>query len=208
MPESTSSPAATRPEEDRRPECPPPGRSNLRIRAAIVGLFALVSLAVLLVSWPGYRTARHTQAAERAIEEQRWADAVPHLRAITERFPGAWLRQRQLGDALLAQGRGAEALAAYELALRSRPDLPLTSAMGRALYLADPADPRGPRLMQEGLAANPTDPEAHFYVAMYQKDQGRYREAALHFLGATADPQWHERSEPHIREIRERLLGG
>lgn len=174
---------------------------------SILGVFAIISASVILIAWPGYAIARQTRRAERAIESGHADEAIPHLEAIVARYPGAWLRQVQLGDCLLDLDKGEEALAAFEASLRANPEQDLRSRMGRALYLLDPADPRGPALLEEALAADPGDPRAHFYVALSCEDQGRYRDAATHLLGATADPRWLERARPHIERNRIRLLG-
>jgi cytochrome c-type biogenesis protein CcmH/NrfG len=173
---------------------------------AIFGLFVLLSAAVVLASWPGYRIARHTRMAESAMAAEDWEAAIPHLTAITTRFPDAWRRQRQLGDCLLALDRAPEALDAYDASLKFNPDQDLRARVGRAIYLINPADERGPRFLKAALADSPADPEANFYVALYYKDLGRYREAATHLLGATAESGWFRIARPHIEDIRGRLL--
>lgn len=177
------------------------------VYVSILGVFAIISATVILIAWPGYAIARQTRRAERAMEAGHPDEAIPYLEAIVARYPGAWLRQVQLGDCLLDLDNGEGALAAFEASLRANPEQDLRARMGRALYLVDPGNPRGPALLQESLAADPSDPRAHFYVALYCEDQGRYRDAATHLLGATADPRWFERARPHIERNRIRLLG-
>lgn len=200
------------------PETPPrsssdgeaaPEKSGRRpaVYFSILGLFILASLAVLLLSWPGLQIARHTRAAEDALEGRDWKAARPHLEAITARFPDAWLRQRQLGDCLLELERPEDALAAYQASLEHHPDQELRARIGRALYLMNPEDPEARRLLEEARSADPADPRTNFYVANLREEQERYREAAYYYLGATADPYWFKRSRPHIEGIRKRLLG-
>lgn len=183
--------------------------SDIRRPAAsisILGVFILASFAVVLLSWPGLQTARHTRAAEAALERHDWEEAAPHLAAITERYPAAWLRQRQLGDCLLELGRPREALVAYQASLESEPNQELRARAGYALFQMEPDNAEAPRLLEEARLAAPADPRTNFYVAILRKEQERYREAAICFLGATADPYWFERSRPHIEAIRNRLF--
>lgn len=184
-------------------EAPRPG-----VYASILGVFVLASVIVVLLSWPGLQVARHTRAAEEALARKAWEEAAPHLISITQRFPGAWLRQRQLGDCLLEMGRPREALAAYKTSLEHEPEQDLRARVGFALYRMDPENPEASRLMEQARLRAPADPRTNFYVAIVRKEQERYREAAYFFLGATADPHWFERSRPHIEDLRERLLGG
>jgi cytochrome c-type biogenesis protein CcmH/NrfG len=173
---------------------------------AIVGLFILISAAVLLVSWPGYRLAHHTRGAVSALADERWDDAIPHLEAITAGNPNAWFRRRQLGACFLALGQPREALDAYEASLQVNPEQDLRASIGRAIYMLDPLDPRGPRFLAAALADQPSDAETNFYIALYYKDLGRYREAATHLLGASAEPKWLRLARPHVDEIRARVI--
>jgi cytochrome c-type biogenesis protein CcmH/NrfG len=210
MPRTASSPGPIQSgsrEHDAEKSVSSPAGGSPKVSLAILGLFGLASIGVLLVSWPGLKIARHTRRAEAALEAHAWAEAVPHLESITARFPGAWLRQRQLGDCYLQLEEPEKALDAYQHSLDREPGQALRSRIGRALYLLDPDNPEAARFIEEAQQDDPADARANFYVAMLRLEQGRYREAAYFFLGASSEPLWFERSRPYIEQIREQLLG-
>lgn len=211
-PESNASSVSARPGDggpDRSPHPVPAASAGVdaNIYGSILGIFLLLGAAVVLFSWKGYRIAAQTREAERAMTEHRWDDAIAPLEAITDTYPDAWVRQRQLGDCLLALKEPMQALKAYETSIRVNPEQDLRAKVGRALYLMDPSDKRAASFLQEGLAARPTDPEANFYVALLEEDREEYKNAARHFLAATEEPEWFEQSKPHIEFIRKQILG-
>ncbi len=179
----------------------------MRIVGAILGGFAVLSLLVILVLWPGYQINRHTASAEADLSVGHYESAMGHLLYITHRYPGAWLRMAQLGDCYLELNRPQEALDAYQRSLKIESKQNLKAKLGRAYFLLG-NDQESVRLLKEALSTNPNDPYAQFYIALFYLKQNNYAKASFFFEGASSDPALFKKSRPYLDEIRSKLLTG
>lgn len=182
-------------------------RASPKIVFSILGGFAAVSLLYLFVSWGGYQIERRTVLAERALEAEQWAEAIPHLEYIVNRYPAAWLRLRQLGDCYLNLGEPKKALDYYDKSLSFEPEQGLFARRGRAHYLLNPGSQEAIEFLQQAYDKDPDDPEVNYYIGLFYMNQGNYAKAAERFQAAAGDPKIYERAKPELQKIREQLLG-
>jgi tetratricopeptide (TPR) repeat protein len=178
-----------------------------KIIYSILGGFAALSLLYLAISWPGYQIERRTVIAERALNEERYADALPHLEYIVKRYPGAWVRLTQLGDCYLELGNPQKALDLYEQSLAKEPEQGLYARRGRAHYLINPRSNEAIELLQKAYDADPNDSEVNYYMGLFYMNQRDYANAAGRFQAAAGDPKIFQRVKPELEKIEKHLLG-
>lgn len=131
------------------------------------------------------RIARHAQAAQQAQREGDFATAIREFTTLSLLLPEVAEVHSNLGVAYYFHKRRREALAAFEKALRLKPDL--TSALifsGIANYeLSRPA--QAIESLERAVELNPADPLAQIWLAHSYAAQSRFREAAERFLIAS-----------------------
>jgi cytochrome c-type biogenesis protein CcmH len=111
---------------------------------------------------------------------QPLADAAKHLAASLDANPSNAAGWAKLGDLYLTLQRFEEAATALEQAIQQGADPKLTQARyGEALaQLANgEVTPQAATALRKGLAADPTDPRARFYLALAAAEAGRFDEA-------------------------------
>lgn len=188
----------------------PPGELppvSWKLIGSILGGFAAVSLLYVLLAWPGYQLNRHTRLAERAVAQEKYADAVPHLQSIVQRYPKAWMRYRQLGDCYLELEKPEEALEAYRASLKEAPKQDLNARLGRAFYLKDKGSKEAIGFLQKAFDKDQNDSEVNYYMGLFYMNQREYAKAAARFQAAAGDPKFREKSKPELEIIRKALLG-
>jgi tetratricopeptide (TPR) repeat protein len=72
--------------------------------------------------WRPFTLGELNELSYRLLGEHRTDDAIAGFELNTEQYPGAWETWDSLGDGYKAAGRGADAKAAYQHALRIAPD--------------------------------------------------------------------------------------
>ena len=130
-------------------------------------------------------------------EMQPLADTAKQLAAGLDANPSNAAGWAQLGDLYLSLQRFEEAATALEQAIQQGADPKLTqSRYGEALtQLADgQVTPDAAVALRKGLAADPTDPRARFYLALAEAEAGRIDEAVAAWnrllADAPADASW------------------
>jgi len=131
------------------------------------------------------RIARHAQAAQQAQRDGDFAAAIREFSILARLLPEVAEVHSNLGVAYYFHKQRREALAAFEKALRLKPDL--VSALifsGIANYeLSKPA--QATRLLERAVELSPADPLAQTWLAHSYAAQARFQEAADHFLIAS-----------------------
>ena len=106
-----------------------------------------------------------------------YRDSPTLYRATIARNPDAWLAQFNLGDALLQEGRLAEAMAYYREAVRARPDyIEARNNLGGVLARLGRV-PEAIAQFEAGLRFRPGDAKLHYNLANALADAGRLPEA-------------------------------
>jgi len=130
-------------------------------------------------------------------EMQPLADTAKQLAAGLDANPSNAAGWAQLGDLYLSLQRFEEAATALEQAIQQGADPKLTqSRYGEALtQLADgQVTPDAAVALRKGLAADPSDPRARFYLALAEAEAGRIDEAVAAWnqllADAPADANW------------------
>jgi cytochrome c-type biogenesis protein CcmH len=130
-------------------------------------------------------------------ELQPLADAAKRLAAKLDTNPSDAAGWAQLGDLYLTLQRFEEAATALEQAIQQNADPKLTQARyGEALtQMADgQVTPDAATALRKGLAADPADPRARFYLALAAAEAGRIDEAIAAWnqllAEAPADAGW------------------
>jgi tetratricopeptide (TPR) repeat protein len=117
-------------------------------------------------------------------------DAEALLRAAQRRLPGDFWVNFQLGNALYAQKRVAEAIGFFRAALAVRPDAPpVHNNLGNALKTQGR---RGEAMgeYRRAIALDPKLPQAHYNLGNALSDQGHLRAAVAEYRRAIAlDPK-------------------
>jgi tetratricopeptide (TPR) repeat protein len=156
---------------------------KFRLPGACV-VVCLLALTVVGQDDPN-RIARHAQAAQQAQREGDFATAIREFAILSRLLPEVAEVHSNLGVAYYFHKQRREALAAFEKALRLKPDL--VSALifsGIANYeLSKPA--QATRLLERAVKLSPADPLAHTWLAHSYAAQARFSEAADHFLLAS-----------------------
>lgn len=191
MPTTTDSNASTGP--------------SAKFLAFLFGGFGILAILILLGSWPGYQLSRHSNAAAAAEAQGDYATVASHLEYVTKRYPKAWARMTQLGDAYLEIGKPAEALKEFENSIKINPDQNLKARLGRAHFLLGDKS-QAMKHLKEAIEKDPNDPRANFYIAMYYMEEGNYARAAFFFEAAGSDKKLFEKSRPYLEEIKQKLL--
>lgn len=173
---------------------------------SLFGGFGMLALFVLAGSWSGYQLSRHTAAAESALASEDYARAAKHLEYITEKYPKAWLRQVQYGDAMLELEKPEEALKAYDAALEENPEQNLKARLGRVKFLLGEKN-EAIKLLKEAIEKDANDARANYYIGQYYMGEGNYARAAFFFEAAGSDPKLRAKSRPQMEEIKRQLLG-
>jgi tetratricopeptide (TPR) repeat protein len=109
-----------------------------------------------------------------------WHDSVSLFQRAIDVVPDNGLAQNNLGMALVADGKIAEALIHFEKAVELSPrDTDARSNLGNALRaLGRPADAAA--AYEQALAQSPDDPSIHYNLATALVDLGRIDEAVTH----------------------------
>lgn len=105
------------------------------------------------------------------IDSRNFDDARKLARLAQQRQPGAAIGFKLEADALLAEGKLAEAVALYERGLGLQRSGPMMIALHRALAAAGKQDAAQQR-MQEWLARQPADQPTRLYFASHLMQQG------------------------------------
>jgi cytochrome c-type biogenesis protein CcmH len=163
------------------------GRIGERLGGGGIAAIAAVALAAAAI---GYRVLDAT-ADDAAATAEPLADPLTELERRAETEPnnaGAW---QELGFALFAGGRYAEAAEAYERATRADPDSAiLWSSLGEALVMASERDPMpGPAraAFRKAAALDPKDPRARYFLAVEQDLAGDHEGAIAAWLALLAE---------------------
>jgi tetratricopeptide (TPR) repeat protein len=131
------------------------------------------------------RIAEHAQVAQKAQREGDFATAIREFAILSRLLPEVAEVHSNLGVAYYFHKQRREALAAFDKALRLKPDL--VSALifsGIANYeLSKPA--QSSRLLERAVKLSPADPLVHTWLAHSYASQSRFPEAADHFLIAS-----------------------
>lgn len=168
----------------------PPTRRRLVLVLAVI-LAAGAPVLYLELGAPGLpdQPMRQASLAPRSVdtavpppspELQPLADAAKLLAAKLDANPSDATGWARLGDLYLTLQRFEEAATALEQAIQQNADPKLTQARyGEALtQMADgQVTPEAAGALRKGLAADPADPRARFYLALAAAEAGRIDEA-------------------------------
>jgi cytochrome c-type biogenesis protein CcmH len=143
-----------------------------------------------LMRIPAAPMAIDAEAPPPSPEMQPLADTAKQLAAALDANPSNAAGWAQLGDLYLSLQRFEEAATALEQAIQQGADPKLTqSRYGEALtQLADgQVTPDAAVALRKGLAADPADPRARFYLALAEAEAGRIDEAVAAWKQLLAD---------------------
>ena len=159
-----------------------PGRSASSRRDADTAVRTALGLEVIETPPPETeeqeRARRLRAAAQDLVRRRRHAEAATVLADACALRPDDAGIATDLGDALLACGRGADAQAAYERALALEPDTRAAS-VGRACALAYGEDRDAAKVaIREALRRPPQDARLHYHQGLVLEKSGDWPAAA------------------------------
>jgi cytochrome c-type biogenesis protein CcmH len=208
----------------------PPRRQSLSTRRQLALALALIvsagaAMLYLQLGRPGLpdHPLMRPSTAPRAVDAdmpppsahlQPLADAAKRLAADLDANPSNAAGWAKLGDLYLTLQRFEGAATALEQAIQQGADPKLTQARyGEALtQLADgDVTPEAATALRKGLAADPTDPRARFYLALAAAEAGRFDEAIAAWkqllAEAPADAGWRPLVEQTIASAERAKAG-
>jgi tetratricopeptide (TPR) repeat protein len=132
--------------------------------------------------------------------KQSYEQARVELEKAVQLNPKLALAYSDLGDLLAAQGRAAEALAAYRRAIAQ--DAKLAEAhYGLATVLVNSGEEKeAEQELRLAIRANADDYQAHLMLGRILEKEGNATEARLHYLKAA------ESADPGVRQAAEGAL--
>lgn len=167
----------------------------------------LVGMAML----PGYILQSHIAKADRALADHAFDAAIPHLKFLVEKYPLAWMRWKQLGDAYLQSAKPdpQAALGAYErgrdAVAKSKAQVNLNEELGICWSeLGD--DKKASEYFSKVLSDKPESPATNYYLGIQFFEAKQYRESARCFQASAADPRWDAKAEPYRRKLAQIVL--
>jgi Flp pilus assembly protein TadD len=116
---------------------------------------------------------------DEALAEQR-------IREVIGADPGVIDAWTMLGSLCHRQGRAGDAVAAFEEALRRRPDDPLVSAALATALLSAGRGEEARRTLEAAQKIQPEDPRLYYLRGMVAEQESRDEEAAAHYRRALA----------------------
>lgn len=206
----------SRPDEEAAagPQNPPPaeapaaaGRRDWLMTYVSVG-FLLVGLLILAIMLPGYIFNTHTVAADKALAENDYGAAIPHLKVIVRRYSDAWGRLKQLGDCYMQKKDPDpnEALKYYQEALKNNSELNLDEEIG-ICYSEMGESKKAIEYFSRVMETKPESPAMNYYMGVQNFEAKHYREAARCFQATATDPKWNAKAEPYRKKLAEIVLG-
>ncbi len=139
---------------------------RLRIKSGLNGFGGVVLVVLGLLTW--------RQCGIYADIETLWRDTLA-------RNPGAWLAHNNLGVVLWDQGKGSEAIAHYQQALRFDPAYVQAYNNLGAAYKETGKIEEAIKQYEQALRFNPDFPEAQFNFGAALEAAGRNNEAIEHY---------------------------
>ncbi len=133
----------------------------------------------------GESVAQALDAARDYIRQQKAGSAVAILRSATEKWPNDQALRLLLGEALLSQGRGAEAYDQYDLAIHIGPDNPEYRHVAATIASAIGRFTEAEIHYRAAQQADPRNPKFPLFLAQVQRKQGLDDEARASLLLAT-----------------------
>jgi len=131
------------------------------------------------------RIAQHARSAQQAQREGDFATAVREFTILSRLLPNVAEVHSNLGVAYYFHKQPQEALLAFEKALQLKPDLVSALIFSGILNNQLSKSAEAAKLLERAIELNPVDPLAQTWLAHSYAAEGRYREAADHFLLAS-----------------------
>lgn len=131
------------------------------------------------------RIARHAEAAQQAQRAGDFATAIREFTVLSRLLPEVAEVHSNLGVAYYFNKQRREALAAFEKALKLKPDLVAALIFSGIANYELSRLAQATKLLERAVELSPNDPLAQTWLAHSYAAQARYREAADHFLIAS-----------------------
>ena len=178
----------------------------------ILGPFILLSLLAYLFLHKDYVLTRHLSAATDAFNEEQYAEAIPHYRALLERFPDN-RRTHEWRVNLVRSLIGSETPEGYEQALplleaiqERSPKADLNREWMVCLYELGRTE-EALAYMQKILEADPSDAAARYYRGVEMMNRGEYTAAGDDFYIAATEERWDRRAASQRKKLAQLVFG-
>lgn len=178
-----------------------------KVTLAILIGCALVALILIPAMLPSYLFQKNVATADRALNNKQYAQAIPALEKIIKRYPEAWMRWKQMGDAYmgLEPPKPDEALKAYEKAQQLYSGLNINEELG-ILWSVKGDEKKASEYFTEVIKAKPDSPAANYYLGVQYFNAKQYAEAARSFMAASASPDYDKKAAPYRQKIKDAVL--
>jgi protein O-GlcNAc transferase len=131
------------------------------------------------------RIEQHARSAQQAQREGDFATAVREFTILSRVLPEVAEVHSNLGVAYYFHKQPQQALLAFDKALQLKPDLVSALIFSGILNNQFSKSAEAAKLLERAIELNPLDPLAQTWLAHSYAAEGRYREAADHFLLAS-----------------------
>ena len=132
------------------------------LRALLFSLVVLVFPADLLAQDPPDYTL-----AVQLVQQQRWAQALGHIRNLRQQYPGNPKVENLEGLALLGSGNTSKAMASFQRVLAARPDF-FPALKNLAILEWQTKRPLAAEHTERALKVEPQDPMLNAYAALLE----------------------------------------
>lgn len=150
---------------------------RLSLQSSRSSLIFLLAIAIV------FSVMTHSRNRDYASEEAMW-------RSVIEDRPENYRAYDHLGTTLMDQNRLSEAIAAFQNALRIKPDMPVIENNLANAYARSGNLDEAIALFQHILSTDPSLPRTHLNLALALQMQGKTEEAVQHYdVGLTPEIQ-------------------